>query len=299
MRGCVVVLLLAAGCGRIDFDELTTGDSQTSDGVAAGCWASWRSGAVAVQAPRMLDELSTGVSLGDPSLSGDALTLYYTRADASVDLHVATRAAIGDRWTPVGAISELDMASDDTKLTVTSDGLTGVFASNRASTDIELFMTSRSATTDPWGTPTRTPLTSINTPQDDYDPDFTADGLHLYFAPNPGTGQQIVSAVRSSLTATFVTERVVDELAMGTTYSDPTLSPDELVIAYAANSAAMLYYATRASRADRFGPPVTIPMVNGGTGRQTDAELSADGCELYFSSTRTGTKELYVATIQP
>ncbi|MNC99177.1 hypothetical protein D3C83_173710 [compost metagenome] len=64
-------------------------------------------------------------------------------------------------------------------------------------------------------------------------------------------------------------------------------------------SNAMLFYATRTNKAIPFSAPVAIPSVHGTTGRETDAELSSDGCELYFSSTRSGTKDLYVATITP
>jgi Tol biopolymer transport system component len=296
-----MVALVLAGCGRLHFADLVDRDAAgdtTDSGVAVDCWAGWRAHTVVVQPPRLVDELVTGQPHGDPSLSADGLTLYYTLATASSDLLLAARPGLTDRWTPVGPISELNTTSAESKLSVSADGLTGVFTSNRASTDTELFLTSRTSATATWAAPSRQLLSPVNTPGDDFDPFLTGDGLRVYFAPDPGTGQHIRTAVRPDVASAFALDRDVVELAMTTTYSDPTLSPDQLVIAYAANPMAMLFYATRTSTTVPFGTPVAVPSVNGG-GRQTDVELSRDGCEIYFGSTRSGQKEVYVSVVTP
>ena len=177
--------------------------------------------------------------------------------------------------------------------------MSGVFSSDRNG-GADLFVAARSAAPDSWAVlGSQTVVQGLNSAQDEFDPDLTADGLHLYYAPDPGGGQQIVVAARQDVMSPFTVDRIVSELALGTTYSDPTLSPDELVIAYAAMSNAMLFYATRTTKTATFGTPVAIPSVHGTIGRETDAELSSDGCELYFSSTRSGGKDIYVSVIVP
>jgi Tol biopolymer transport system component len=299
VRG-VVWLLAVAGCGRIAFDPLgdPVSDGANDDGViAADCWAAWRAGTVTVGAPRLLDELSqAGIPAGDPSLSGDGLTLYFMRGTPP-NIYYATRPTRTSRWTEVGPLSMLNTTSSETKLTVTADNTGGVFSSDRSG-GTDLFLASRES--GEWVlAPSQANVAPLNSVSDEYDPDLTADGLHLYYAPDPGSGQRIVVASRLDKTSAFTMERIVSELAIGTTYSDPSLSPDELVIAFAAMTNAMLFYATRTNKAIPFSAPVAIPSVHGPTGRETDSELSSDGCELYFSSTRSGAKDLYVSAVSP
>ena len=89
--------------------------------------------------------------------------------------------------------------------------------------------------------------------------------------------------------------------------ADPTLSPDErvLIISTVASGASStdLYYATRTTRDDDFRVIGPVPGVNVATQSEGDAELSSDGCELYFSATNAdGTqtalpRDLYVARV--
>ena len=138
---------------------------------------------------------------------------------------------------------------------------------------------------------------AVATPLDDYDPHITPDGLDLYYAPNQGSGQAIVFASRASTSDSFAVVRTMTELSTPP-YSDPSVSPDELVIAFATGSPADLYMATRTDRTDQFQTPVRVPTVNS-TARETDSELTHDGCQLYFSSDRTGNREIYVADVIP
>ena len=306
MGRCLGLVVVLAGCGRVNFDPLARGDGDgdsgtTGDGaVATDCWPAWKAGTMQVGTPRLLTELGATVKRGDPSPTPDGLTLYYVEEVTDSELHVATRSQLGDPWTPRGLITELSSPNIDTKLTMTADGLTGVYASNRVTgADTDIWMVTRSTPTGTFNTPTTTLLTGVNTTNSEFDPHLTADGLHLYYAPDVGTGQIIKLAVRDTTAVAFTPFRDLTELAMPDSYSDPTVSPDELVIAYAAQLNAKLYYAVRTDRTQPFGAPQLVPNVNGGTGRQTDVELTSDGCELYSSSTRSGTKEIYVSVVTP
>lgn len=296
-----------AGCGRFGFDSVAlnvSGDSGNGDGGAdafaeTACWNAWKAGAPIVSPPQLITQLGTTVPTFDPSVSADALTLYYADTSNNADLWLATRATRASVWAPVGRITELDTSGAESKLTVTADGLVGVWAyKSFGGTDADLWMATRTDVQQPWGSIGKTLLANVDTALDDFDPHLTPDGLDLYYAPNTAGGQVIVHASRPTRADAFTIDRTLTELAQPNTYSDPSVSPDQLVIAYAGTGPGVLYFATRTTTASPFGTPAAIPAV-GGAGRQTDVELSLDGCELYFSSTRTGAKAVYVSTVSP
>jgi Tol biopolymer transport system component len=199
-------------------------------------------------------------------------------------------------WTPQGAVTSLAGPGIDAKLTLSSDGLVGVFASDRGGAGVDYYGVTRASPTTMFDLPVV--LANVSTTLDDFDPHLTPNGLALYFAPNVGGGQAVEFASRPSVTAPFGGVRILSEIAQTGTFSDPSVSPDELVIAYAGLSNAQLFYAVRSDTSSNFGTPVLIPDINGGTGRQTDVEITVDGCEIYFSSTRSSpNKQVYVATV--
>jgi len=290
----VVVCLVVLGCGRLRFEPATGGDSAAD----ATCWPAWRDGSVTLSAPREITELSSGFPQADPSPSYDGLTLYYVVAEGNSDLYYATRATTQDPWTGRGPISELDTTSTETKLTVTRDGLTGVYSSDRnGSMNNDLWATTRATAGAQWGAPTQVPVAGLETSRDDYDPHLTPDGSSLYYAPQqPSGGQAIVQTSRATTADPFAIVRTLTELSTPP-YSDPTVSPDELVIVFVTGAQADLYMATRTDRLAMFGPVTPVPGVNDPVAHDADSELSPDGCTLYFSSDRTGTKDLYVADV--
>jgi Tol biopolymer transport system component len=83
--------------------------------------------------------------------------------------------------------------------------------------------------------------------------------------------------------------------------ADASLSPDELVIVYGAGTVGgqvdfKLYFATRASTADAFaGNQMLVDLESSAS--DGDPALSHDGCSLYFSSSRSGMRDLFVADV--
>ena len=292
----LLVTVGVAACGRVNFDLFDPGDGGSDDGsTGVTCWPAWRSQTVRLTAPRQLTELG-GVQHGDPAPSFDSLTLYYVEEVSDAEIHFATRPDRGSVWTPHGLISELSSPQIDVKLTLSADGLNGVFSSDRTMTNVELWHVTRASTSVAFETPTLSLTANLNTGFDDFDPHLSASGLHLYFAPGLGNGQEIRLGTRAAVGDAFVLDRTLVELAQPITYSDPSVSPDELVIVFAALTSGELFYASRGSTSVDFGAPVLVPDVDGG-GRQTDVEITSDGCELYFSSTRTGPKQIFVSTV--
>ena len=114
-------------------------------------------------------------------LSPDGLTLYFSQGGSGKDYYAARRP---DRLSPWGAPSRLDdlsSAEDDTKLTLTDDGLVAILSSNRApATSFDLWEATRASTAVAFDAPTRTTLAAINNNSAQYDPQLSGDGLRLY-----------------------------------------------------------------------------------------------------------------------
>lgn len=83
--------------------------------------------------------------------------------------------------------------------------------------------------------------------------------------------------------------------------ADPMVSADDLVILFTGapdtTTIAHLFYAARATPTEPFSGVQMIPDVSS-TMLDGDPFAAADGCELFFSSDRTGNRELFMATAQ-
>lgn len=142
-----------------------------------------------------------------------------------------------------------------------------------------------------------TPFATVNDATPQYDPELSRDGLRLYWSQ--GSPQKIMMVSRASTGAAF--GNPVDIVATNTNNADPAVSYDERILVFASSRTGNgdIYYATRASVSDPFGPPVQVPTVNTGGSGDGDPALSADGCTLYFASNRgSGSDwELYAARV--
>jgi hypothetical protein len=291
--------LVLCGCGRIWFDPLT--DASTSDADGPSCWQAWRSGTPDVSAPRMMTELDILSQQGDPSLSRDGRTLYFSAAGTSFDLYQSTRGEVGQPWQTPTVVAELQTTSDDQRLSMDATGTVAVFGSNRPpSMLIDVWYTTRPDANAPWGTPTQTLVAAASSPDDDNNPELSADGLTLYISPTTSP-QRIARAIRASLADPFSAAQPVAELDTGPVTFDATLSPDQLVIVYAVDDAVSfdLHFASRSDVASPFGASQVVPRVNSVDTLDGDPELSSSGCELYFASDRNSGRHLYMATVTP
>jgi hypothetical protein len=303
----LVVLLICLTACRFGFEARTAGDGggdSPDDGggpdVAFGdCWSAWLTGPLQLSTPAPVTSLNTGVLEGDPFLSPDALTMYFAR---SGDLFAATRPDRFSAFGDVTAITELNSAQDETKLTVTSDGRVAIWSTTRTgSLSYDLWEATRATSTGAFATPTQTSFAQINTTDPQYDPHISGDGLRLYHSPATASGQSISIATRTTVLAGFEAPTAVDDLGANRT-GDPALSPDERVIVYSAkqspNDTLTIWYASRSVPAASFSNAQRIASLNDGTIHDQDPVLSFDGCELYFSR-HLGTEiDLFVSMVQ-
>jgi hypothetical protein len=134
-----------------------------------------------------------------PWLSPDQLTIYYASGPSgSNDIFRATRSSTADEFGPPQLVSELSSSSDEGGLTVSSDGLEVILASNRPGGPggRDLYIATRASTSDTFSTPQL--LEVLDSAQNDIDPAFSPDGSELYFVSNRGAGDSNIYRVARS-----------------------------------------------------------------------------------------------------
>jgi hypothetical protein len=281
------------------------GGADGGTGGQADCFQRWFDGAprLALSQPAELTALASAGNDRDPWLSADGLRLFFDRnpgPHGGNDIVLATRSSPGVDFTTAAAIANLDTSDDELRPALSGDETLLVLSSNHATGgNFQLFAAQRTDSTAPFPSPSgpgSALLANVNIAGDScFDPFLSRDALRLYYAPVPaGSPQQIRLATRAAVDKTFAAPAPVPGINSGMSDADPALSLDERVIVFSSRrpagaglGAGNLWYATRSSAAADFGQPQLIPSVNSDVD-DGDPVLSADGCELYFASTRAG-----------
>jgi hypothetical protein len=141
-----------------------------------------------------------------------------------------------------------------------------------------------------FGTPV--PIPGLETVKIGYPgPHLSADELTIYFH---GAPSGLFRARRSALTEAFSAPEPLTALSSSSGDYDPSITSDGLTLWFAStrvmNEAEHLFVATRPSILAEFGAPGLATRVNATDTQQADFEPfpTADGSELWFVSTRTG-----------
>lgn len=151
------------------------------------------------------------------------------------DIWRATRDVAGGPWKPPTIVTELQSAANEVSPSVSLDGLTLVFASNRlVATDFDLYMSTRMAATDPWSMPIR--IDELVTSSAEGGPCLSADGLTIYFHSDRNSGLfDIYQAHRPSPTEPFGLATSLN-INVGTKMDiDTWISPDDRHLFFTSN----------------------------------------------------------------
>jgi len=311
----VAIVAVVCGCGRIGFDAVP-GDGSPDDvaidvpgdtSTSTDCWDAWKSGAPVLTAPMLVSELATVVNDHDFVISPDGLTAYFVSnrpgGPGQEDVFVATRTSPTTPFSVQGPVAALSSTGNEGVFYLLPDQLTGYLTSDRVTAgQHDIFRATRSTVASPFVLD-QAGLSAVNDPiEDDFDVFPTPDGLGLYFGRFTGVALDIVVARRPDTNQAFGSPIQVAGIDSAMTDTDPTLSPDELVIAFTSTRGGVtrdMYFATRTSKALPFDPPQPIPGNSPNTDQ--DTAFAADGCELWFASTRAGGTgdDVYVMRIVP
>ena len=288
MRSAAACLLvLGTACGRLRFDDRSDGDAAELGPFGP---------------PVRIVELSVaGVRDDDPTLTADLRELYFNSARAggpgAGDIWVATRALADGPWDPPTLVAALSSPASETGPEVSADGLAILFASDRAGTlgATDIWMSTRSARTAPWGAPVHVP--ELSSTAEDTAPAIHAGGLVIVFESTRGAGDaNLWIATRPAITSAWSAPQMITSSA--DPEGSPYLASDGRTLLFNAirpggNGMADLYLATRAAEGDPFVAETRIDI--SGASNDEDPWLSNDGRVLFFANNQNGDVELYEA----
>ena len=295
------MLVLALGACRIGFDELFPG-AVPGDAVG-GDSGGGEDELGPFGMPIQHGMLGGNADDKHPSLTADQLEIYFdtTRGcGACYDVYMATRASLTSPWsTPVEVDSLINISPDYTP-EVSPDGLTLWFASERSNPagGSDIWVATRTARTQPWGTPTRE--TSLSTAGYDSAPSLGDDGLTMTLTSDGAGGQaaDIYIATRATTTSPWSTPMPLAELNTAALDSAGPIRDGGRQIFFDRETAPGqfdIYLATRATTAGAFEAAAVVENINDGTARDIDAWVSADMRTIFFASERSGNLEIYEA----
>jgi len=189
--------------------------------------------------------------------------------------------------TPAKLPGPVQSTSGDWSPTPTLGELEVYFFSYRGAT-ADLYYATRATVDADFGA--ASPVSELNTNMGELGVTLTEDALMIVFERATTLGDLLV-ATRSTPTDPFGPAMPIAELDTAlNTENEPSLSADGTRIVFSsARGTTMLdiYEATRASRELPFDPPVALTELNSAYDDGTPS-LSADGLDIYFSSSRAG-----------
>jgi Tol biopolymer transport system component len=258
-------------------------------------------------APQVLGTPPNGAgnSLWSPTLSSNGLTMYLslTVSGGNEQIAVTTRATRGSNFsTPPALPSPVNSFIEGTP-ELSADGLSLYFFSEGFSgpASRDLYLATRASTALQFNTVRE--LTTINSSARDDRPWVSPDELTIYFcSQRASSSDDLWRATRTARSNDFGTPLPVTELNSSGNDAGIFLTPDGLVALFASDRTGGLggvdiYRATRASTSSAFSTPQRLTAVNS-SADDFDPQLTADGQELFFASTRsTGTYRLWRSAV--
>ncbi len=299
MRGWLVVVLVAAGCGRLGYergdganDAATPSDGGAGDAAVLGPFSQ------AAAIPGLADPAADD----DPSLTGDLLELYF-KSDrggmSDFDIWLARRDSVDEPWGDPVQVNELSTKSFEATPEVSLDGLTITFASDRAGGGggaVDLWTSTRLTRDDPWDPPA--PLAALNTADDEFAAVTDQGGQHLVFNRMvAGHSYDLFESVGSG--DSWSAPLPLANLSTAVYEADSHLDPVGVELYFAGELADAegrdIYRAARGDPASDFAAPERIAEL-ATAGADEDPWVSPDRRLIVFSSDRSGDQEIYAAT---
>jgi hypothetical protein len=260
----------------------------------------------AFAAPVPVVELNTTAAEDGARISPGGTELFMMREDAvGKRIYRFTRTSALAPWVfdaiqpplGLGILADGGGAIASDAVTLSGDGLTAYLASFRGN-PWQIFFSQRPAIGQPWGQ--IAPVTGLASAGSDEFPWLNAAGNRIYFMSNRAGPFRIYKSdkgVNGFAAATAIGAIRTDE------DRSPVLSPDELTIYFAAFEIAPgaavkslnTYTATRAAVGDLFTNSTYVTELNVPGQLSSPTWLSADGCEIYFTSFRNGNADVFSA----
>ena len=293
MRGAVLWVVMATGCGRIAFDA--RGDARDATGIDTA------TGPFGTPVPVVeLNVGQVGISDDDPTLTDDMLEIYFnSNRSGGAEILRSTRAQVTDMWSAPQPVAELNSVATENTPSVSGDGLTIYLASTRINTT-DTFVATRASRADVWSTPVL--VAELSGPNEDAGMHVAPNGLTAYFNIDLGAGMidtaELYRATRGTTAMAWSTPQLIAELSSPVQDTDPYVTPDDRVIYWASDRSGnqQIWRATRPSQGQPFAQLEIVPELATNE-EEEDVWISPDGRTLYFSrGPAAGTRAIYMAT---
>jgi Tol biopolymer transport system component len=165
----------------------------------------------------------------------------------------------------------------------------------------DIWVSRRTAATDPWGPSTL--VTELSSPQNDEDPEVSVDGLTLYLTSDRGGGgRRIYVAQRRTRDTPWETPAPVTDLGSSALDEAPAVDRAQLYLVFASQRGAAsdvhLFAATRPDASAVWQGAAELTALSSAW-RDTDPAVFSDGRALVFASrrlTQGKTSDLFQAT---
>ncbi len=270
--------------------------------VASGEWTTlpngWRVGKVVNLGP----VVNSDAGDGGPSVSADGRTMVFSSSrgggQGDEDLWISSRPRAGAPWgEPANLGPPINTEGRDSTPSVSADGLTLVFQSNRAGGQggDDLWVCTRRSTAQAWGPPVNLGP-PVNSHVYERHPCLSTDGLNLIFVRDSkrGSKRDLWMSSRPSADAPWGRPgNLGPQINTEGRECGPCLSGDDLTLIFESNRMGGqgdfdLWMSARAATTKPFGRPVNLGASVNSKAYDRGACLSADGRTLYFHSNRPG-----------
>jgi hypothetical protein len=300
MRSAVVVGFLVAstlalpGCDGLTVPLFSVAtDPDAAPGSDAGS-------APTFGAPTRIGPVSTTAhDTEDPSVTGDALEMYFVsdRVNADFDIYVSRRTSADAGWGTPTAVAELNSTSAEAGPCVSRDGLSIWFDSKRPGGpgNRDLWTSARAARGASWGQPTL--VAELDTPADDQKPYVDDAELTLVFESDRdggAGGTDLYLATRPSLTSPWSAPVPIPGINTTADERDPCLVAAGLQLFYCIGSMsdAGIVWASRTLASAPFGAPTALTALGGSA---FDPFVTSDLATIYFAAGPMSTQQIFIA----
>jgi WD40-like Beta Propeller Repeat len=255
-------------------------------------------------APEAINGLGLSGDVLGPVFSADGLTIYFSELGSDENIFSATRQSQGAEFEQAQQVANLDVeGSEEGTPFLSFDGLSLYFFSTRpgpgSQGSRDIWFAQRPSLDAEFGAATVLP--AVNGPGLEHLPRLSRDELTILFVSSrtsPNAFSNLWIAQRPNRSAEFAAPMEVPGINTSVREEGFSLAPDGLTLFFASNRASdldmELWVATRASTAVDFGAAESLVALNS-TGQELDPQLSPDGSELFFSSSRAGNFQLFRA----
>ena len=218
---------------------------------------------------------------------------------APTELTPLASAFANSEWSaPVNLGASINSAANEQNATLSKDGLSLYFSSNRVTGVLDIWVSRRASVDSPWE-PAENLGSPINSTVADFAPNLSLDGHLLFFSSNRDGNTDIYVSHRANKDDDFWGEPV--KLGPGVNTADMEQAP--MYLQSAEDGSANLYF-NRGSNAlglsdiyaaavkrdgETIGPAVLVSELSVPGATDAAATVRKDGKEIFFFSTRSGT----------